>query len=89
MKSQHEVSRSVILFLRVNETKTYLTTMAAYVRTRYNFHAQSAERPIAVAARSKARTVFVRSNTEIVFSNPTGGMDVCVRSVCVYSVYPV
>jgi hypothetical protein len=43
-------------------------------------------RPIAVAARSKARTVFARSNTEIVSSNPTGGMDVCVCSVCVYSV---
>jgi hypothetical protein len=31
-------------------------------------------------------TVFARSNTEIVGSNPTGGMDVCVCSVCVYSV---
>jgi hypothetical protein len=29
------------------------------------------EMPIAVAARSKARTVFARSNTEIVGSNPT------------------
>jgi hypothetical protein len=28
-------------------------------------------KPIAVAARSKARTVFARSNTEIVGSNPT------------------
>jgi hypothetical protein len=27
--------------------------------------------PIAVAARSKARTVFARSNSEIVVSNPT------------------
>jgi hypothetical protein len=27
--------------------------------------------PITVAARSKARTVFVRSNAEIVHSNPT------------------
>jgi hypothetical protein len=31
------------------------------------------------AARSKAWTVFVRSNTEIVGSNPTPGMDVCAR----------
>jgi hypothetical protein len=31
-----------------------------------------------MAARSKARTVFARSNTEIMGSNPTGGMDVCV-----------
>jgi hypothetical protein len=37
-------------------------------------------------ARSKARTVFARSNTEIVGSNPTGSMDVCVCSVRVYSV---
>jgi hypothetical protein len=37
-----------------------------------------------VAARSKARTVFVRSNAGIVGSNPTQGMDVCV---CVYSVF--
>jgi hypothetical protein len=42
--------------------------------------------PIAVAARSKAQTVFARSNTEIMGSNPTRGMDVCVCSVCVYSV---
>jgi hypothetical protein len=35
--------------------------------------------PIAVAAQSKARTVFARSNTEIVGSNPTKvWMFVCV-----------
>jgi hypothetical protein len=39
--------------------------------------------PITVAARSKAWTVFARSNPGIIGSNPTGGMDVCV---CVYSV---
>jgi hypothetical protein len=36
-----------------------------------------------VSVRSKARTVLVRSNTEIMGSNPTGGMDVCVRLFCV------
>jgi hypothetical protein len=41
--------------------------------------------PIKVAARSKAGTVFARSNAEIVCSNPTQGMDVCI--VCVYSVF--
>jgi hypothetical protein len=46
----------------------------------------SLSQPIAVAAQSKARTVFARSNTEIVGSNSIGGMDVCVCSVCVYSV---
>jgi hypothetical protein len=34
--------------------------------------------PITVIARSKACNVFARSNTGIVGSNPTQGMDVCV-----------
>jgi hypothetical protein len=33
-----------------------------------------------------ARTVFARSNTAIVGSNPTGGTDVCVCSVLVEKV---
>jgi hypothetical protein len=39
---------------------------------------------IKVAARSKGWTVFARSNAGVVGSNPTEGMDVCVR---VYSVF--
>jgi hypothetical protein len=39
-----------------------------------------------VAARSKARTVFARSNARIVGSNPTWGMDVCLRLICVCGV---
>jgi hypothetical protein len=40
-----------------------------------------------MAARSEAPTVLGRSNTEIVDSNPTRGMDVCLRfSVFVLSV---
>jgi hypothetical protein len=35
--------------------------------------------PITVAALSKARNVFARSNAGIVGSNPTRGMDVCLR----------
>jgi hypothetical protein len=42
--------------------------------------------PLTVAARSKAWTVFVRSNAGVVGSNPTRGMDVCVRLFCVYAV---
>jgi hypothetical protein len=38
--------------------------------------------PITVAARSSAGTVFARSNTEIVGSNPIGGMDVRLRLFC-------
>jgi hypothetical protein len=39
--------------------------------------------PITVAARSTAWTLFARSNAEIVGSNPTQGMDVCVSLFCV------
>jgi hypothetical protein len=39
--------------------------------------------PITVAARSKTWTVFPRSNTGIVGSNPTRGMNNCVRLFCV------
>jgi hypothetical protein len=35
--------------------------------------------PVPMDARSKARTVFGRSNTGIVGSNPARGMDVCPR----------
>jgi hypothetical protein len=38
---------------------------------------------IPVAERSKALALFVRSNTAIVDSNLTHGMDVCVRLFCV------
>jgi hypothetical protein len=41
--------------------------------------------PIILAVRSEVWTVFARSNTRIVGSNPTQGMDVCI--VCVYSVF--
>jgi hypothetical protein len=43
--------------------------------------------PITVAERSKAWTVFARSNAGIVGSNPNQGMDVCVRLFCLC--YPV
>jgi hypothetical protein len=39
---------------------------------------------ISMAARSKAWTVFARSNAGIVGSNPTLGVDVCMRLFCVY-----
>jgi hypothetical protein len=38
--------------------------------------------PITGAARSKARNVFARSNTGVAGSNPTRGMDVCLRVFC-------
>jgi hypothetical protein len=39
--------------------------------------------PVTVAARSKTWTVFARSNTGIVGSNPTRGMNICVCLFCV------
>jgi hypothetical protein len=41
-----------------------------------------AEEPVTVAERSKACTVFARSEAGIVGSNPTQGMD--VRCVCAF-----
>jgi hypothetical protein len=35
------------------------------------------DRPVPMAARSKARSVFDRSNTEVAGSNSARGMDVC------------
>jgi hypothetical protein len=40
-------------------------------------------KPITVAARSEVWTVFVCSNTGVLGSNPTRGMDACVRLFCV------
>jgi hypothetical protein len=39
-------------------------------------------KPVPMAARSKARTVFGRSNIGIAVSNPAWGMDVCPRFFC-------
>jgi hypothetical protein len=39
---------------------------------------------ITVAARSETCTVFARSNSGIMGSNPTQGVDVYVRLFCVY-----
>jgi hypothetical protein len=44
------------------------------------------DQPITVAARSTAWTVFACWNTGIVGSNPTEGIDVCVRIFCVCAV---
>jgi hypothetical protein len=42
-------------------------------------------RPITVATRYKAWTVFARSNTVIIGSDPAQNMHVCI--VCIYSVF--
>jgi hypothetical protein len=43
-------------------------------------------KPVTVAARSKARNVFGSSNTGIVGSNPSRGMDVRLLLFCVCAV---
>jgi hypothetical protein len=57
-----------------------------FIFSRKNFVFNAFSSPITVAARSKAWTVFARSNTEIVVSNPTRGMDVCAFILCFCSV---
>jgi hypothetical protein len=47
-----------------------------------NFRRYMNVKPITVVARSKARTIFARSNTGIVCSNPPRDMDICVRLFC-------
>jgi hypothetical protein len=47
-------------------------------------HSLNSRPPITVPARYKAWAVFARSNTRIVGSNSTEGMDICV---CIYSVF--
>jgi hypothetical protein len=47
-------------------------------------HNRKFEQLIAVAARSKAWTIFAHSNTGVLDSTPTQGMDVCVH---IYSVF--
>jgi hypothetical protein len=48
-----------------------------------NVVCRDTDTPIAVAARSGTWTVFARSNTGIVGSNPSRGMNVCARLFCV------
>jgi hypothetical protein len=54
---------------------------------KFNFGSYYYNKPVPVAAQSKARTVFDRSNTGIMGSNPARGMDVCPRFCVLY--YPV
>jgi hypothetical protein len=48
------------------------------------FRLQKSSMPITVAVRSKAWTVYAHANTEVVDSNPTCGMNVCVCLLCVW-----
>jgi hypothetical protein len=66
--------------------KTYKHFCVHFERNSLNiYRSERCFLPIAVAARSKAWTVFARSNAGIVGSSPTQGMDVslCLFCVCV------
>jgi hypothetical protein len=68
---------------------TYMNTLFIYYAHLLVFYcgnSTSITMPIRVAARSEAWTVFARSNTAVLGSIPTRGMDVCVRLVCVCAV---
>jgi hypothetical protein len=56
------------------------------LQNKKNFALYIRTRPITAAARFKTWTVFARSNTGIVGSNPTRGIDVCVCLFCVGTV---
>jgi hypothetical protein len=62
----------IICFLHnltsLNLSHNFGVSLRLYI---FNFWNSSSTMPIAVAAQSKARNVFARSNTEIVGSNPT------------------
>jgi hypothetical protein len=71
-------------------TKMYLYAVKLYqISQKMNHHTQKLEmmnyetyeylQPVPVAAPSEALSVFDRSNTGIVRSNPTRGIDVCPR----------
>jgi hypothetical protein len=69
-----------------NQSDALLLKQISSVITAKLFYGSTAVMPISVATRSKAWTVFARSNTGIVGSNLTRGMNVCVRLFCVYAV---
>jgi hypothetical protein len=81
--------KTIILLLPFSENCCFALREAYRLRVsdkwvlRTIFEPKREEVPITVAARSKARTVFARSNAGIVGSNPTRGMHVCVYSVFV------
>jgi hypothetical protein len=62
--------------------------MYEYTSQDFLFNEININTPVTVAARSKACTVFARSDAGIVGSNPTYGMmlGVCMRLFCVYVV---
>ena len=57
--------------------RDWLQIFVLGVNCTVNFDSISAIKPVPVSARSKAY-VYGRSPAEIVGSNPTGGMDVCL-----------
>jgi hypothetical protein len=85
-KLEHR-DRNIMLQKSVNTNKHNIITTIGYEQEcKTKYRNQTKYQPIRLAARSNARTVFARSNIGIVSSNPTRGMDVCLRLfyVCVF-----
>jgi hypothetical protein len=84
---------NITFYSGVQRRHLYIICLSAapstYQRNVGVIEAYSHDMPIAVAERSKARTVFARSNTAIVGSNPTEAwMFVCILcafSLCLHS----
>ena len=57
--------------------RTGITTTTTTTTTTANITTNTTTEPVPVAARSKAQ-VYGRASAEIVGSNPTGSMDVCL-----------
>jgi hypothetical protein len=71
MEQLTEEEHSIMKSLSVNVNEGEQTVDKLNKKDCVNFVNHFTEKPIAVDARSKARIVFARSNTEIVGSNPT------------------
>jgi hypothetical protein len=67
---------------KLTKLTTYVDSSSYWRRSIFGY-AVLKLKPITVAVRSKARTVFARSNTGIVVSIPAQGIDVCVCLFCV------
>jgi hypothetical protein len=81
---QLSIKSQLVVFNKILMKELAIYVYILWVMTPSVFRLYSAEfLPITLTARSKAWTVFARSKTGIVCSNPTNGMDVCVRLFCV------
>jgi hypothetical protein len=69
----------VIIMTAIQNGKDFKENkMELYSSQSLNIFIHGSKLPVSIAARSKASTVFGRSNIGIAGSNPARGMDVCL-----------